>query len=81
MIIFGTKAVTKTVETGLFNCPVCECDQPFERKTVARRGHLYFIPILPLGRKLPRQVDKAKVEIPASTPRRNMLGGILPNAS
>jgi tellurite resistance protein len=49
MIIFGTRGVTRTKESGEFVCPGCGgTQQPYQRKTVRRFFTLYFIPIIPL---------------------------------
>lgn len=48
-VIFGTKGVTYTAETGEFYCPVCCSRQPYARKRVRRCAHLYFIPAIPMG--------------------------------
>ena len=49
MLIFGTRAVTRTLQRGTFNCPTCDSTQNFELKTAKKHGHLYFIPLLPMG--------------------------------
>ena len=36
LIIFGTRGVTTTSESGDFHCPACEQKRRFERKTVRR---------------------------------------------
>ena len=48
MIIFGTRGVTSTKETGPFNCPFCGDQRAYSRKSVRRFFTLYFIPIIPL---------------------------------
>ena len=49
MIIFGTKGVTSTIKTGLFECPQCAANKGFSHKKVTRFFTLYFIPLIPLG--------------------------------
>ena len=49
MIIFGTRGVTSTKETGPFNCPFCGDQRAYSRKSVRRFFTLYFIPVIPLG--------------------------------
>jgi tellurite resistance protein len=48
MIIFGTKAVTRTIAQGQFTCPYCH-QSPFRHRQVRRFFHLYFIPLIPLA--------------------------------
>jgi tellurite resistance protein len=48
LIIFGTRGVTSTVESGDFYCPSCDKKQRYEHKRVRRFFTLYFIPIIPL---------------------------------
>jgi uncharacterized tellurite resistance protein B-like protein len=48
MIIFGTRGVTSTKETGPFNCPSCGDQRAYSRKSVRRFFTLYFIPLIPL---------------------------------
>lgn len=49
MIIWGTKAVTRKTDSGTFHCPNCGSPQFYERKTIQKHGHVYFIPLLPMG--------------------------------
>jgi tellurite resistance protein len=49
MIIFGTKHVRSTVNTGTFYCPVCKQKAPYKYIENRAFGHLFFIPLLPLG--------------------------------
>jgi tellurite resistance protein len=48
IIIFGTRGVTYSHETGEFFCPGCGSEQPFDHKRVRRFFTLYFIPLIPL---------------------------------
>ncbi len=48
MIIFGTRGVTSTKETGPFNCPSCGDQRAYSRRSVRRFFTLYFIPVIPL---------------------------------
>ena len=48
MIIFGTKAKTKSVGKGKFNCPHCQREREYERKKAKRYFSLYFIPLIPM---------------------------------
>lgn len=48
MIIFGTRGVTSTKETGPFHCPFCGDQRAYSRKSVRRFFTLYFIPVIPL---------------------------------
>ena len=48
-LIFGTRASKSTVGSGMFFCPNEQSDQPYRQVAVKRKGHLFFIPLLPLG--------------------------------
>lgn len=48
MIIFGTRGVTTTPESGQFHCPGCATSRPYELKRVRRFFTLYFIPVIPM---------------------------------
>jgi hypothetical protein len=51
MIIFGSRGVTWSGESGQFACPGCGgSQQTYVRKTVRRFFTLYFIPIIPLDK-------------------------------
>ena len=47
MIIWGSKAITGSLASGNFHCPVCASARPFEQKRVRRFFTLYFIPVFP----------------------------------
>jgi hypothetical protein len=49
VIIFGSRGLTSTVESGQFHCPRCSSQQVFARQQVKRWFTLYFIPIIPMG--------------------------------
>lgn len=49
MLIFGTRGVKSTVSTGEFYCPNCRQRTPYKRISVRQYGHLFFIPLIPLG--------------------------------
>ncbi|GAB4509187.1 MAG: hypothetical protein OHK0046_03710 [Anaerolineae bacterium] len=49
MIIFGTRARTKTVDEGEFHCPHCMKQRTYARKQIKNYFALYFIPIFPIG--------------------------------
>lgn|GEM_PF-621439 len=49
MIIFGTKARTKTIDSGTFFCPHCQTTRSYELKKAKNYFALYFIPIIPLN--------------------------------
>ncbi len=48
MIIFGTRGVTMTKDTGQFHCPTCGDGSNYKHKNVRRFFTLYFIPVIPL---------------------------------
>lgn len=45
MIIWGSKGVTKTVNTGSFHCPDCRGAREYQHQEVLRCFTLYFIPL------------------------------------
>jgi uncharacterized tellurite resistance protein B-like protein len=49
MIIFGTRHIRSTVNTGTFYCPSCKQRTPYKHIENREYGHLFFIPLLPLG--------------------------------
>jgi len=49
MIIFGTRARYKTVDTGQFHCPHCQKEREYHHKQGKNYFSLYFIPVLPIG--------------------------------
>lgn len=49
MIIFGTRGVTSTAETGRFFCPQCQHETDYKHKRVRKFFTLYFIPLIPLN--------------------------------
>jgi tellurite resistance protein len=49
LIIFGTRGVTTTAESGDFFCPACDKKRRYDHKLVRRFFTLYFIPLIPMG--------------------------------
>ncbi len=49
MIVWGTKPVTRTVDSGSFFCPNCGSSQHYELKSLRKHGHVYWIPLMPMG--------------------------------
>ncbi|MCC6144473.1 MAG: zinc-ribbon domain-containing protein [Candidatus Hydrogenedentes bacterium] len=49
LIIFGISNKATTVETGMFDCPVCRSRQRFARKHLKRYFAIFFIPLIPFG--------------------------------
>lgn len=49
MIIWGSKPVKKTLETGDFYCPNCSSVNSYRRVRARRHGHVYWIPLFPIG--------------------------------
>ena len=50
-IIFGTRGIRSTIKEGQFACPQCASQQPYKHKKVTQFFTLYFIPLIPLGKK------------------------------
>ncbi|WP_367890590.1 zinc-ribbon domain-containing protein [Sinomicrobium kalidii] len=51
MIIFGTRGISSTQTSGKFHCPQCNAQQSYKRKKVTKFFTLYFIPLIPLGKR------------------------------
>ena len=49
MIIFGSRGLDLKRGEGTFFCPNCQTDRVYNLKERKRMGHLYWIPLLPLG--------------------------------
>lgn len=48
IIIWGSRGVTSTAESGHFHCPQCNRDRNYSLKRVRRFFTLFFIPLIPL---------------------------------
>lgn len=51
MIIFGTRGVKSTIQSGNFVCPQCNAKKPYRHRKITKFFTLYFIPIIPLGKR------------------------------
>lgn len=49
MLVWGTKSVKNRIGTGTFYCPKCQTNRPYEHIRARRHGHLYWIPLIPMG--------------------------------
>jgi len=49
MLIWGARAVRKTIDHGEFHCPTCMSTMPYERVRAQRHGHIYWIPLFSMG--------------------------------
>lgn len=49
MVIWGTRAVKRTLQTGTFMCPNCQTVQNFRLVRAQKHGHLYWIPLFSMG--------------------------------
>jgi len=49
-IIWGTRGVTSTAESGQFHCPQCNGRRSYAHKNVRRFFTLFFIPLIPLDK-------------------------------
>lgn len=47
-ILFGTRGLTLTQQSGTFHCPHCGPQAPFSQKGVRRFFTLFFVPLIPL---------------------------------
>ena len=49
MLIWGTKAVKRSIDTGEFHCPQCRSKQAYKLMSVRKHGHVYWIPLFGMG--------------------------------
>src|SRR5690606_19760979 len=49
MLIWGTKPVKTTLATGSFYCPGCNTTTSYRHIRARRHGHVYWIPLFPVG--------------------------------
>jgi len=49
MLIWGTKPVKRRIDVGEFHCPQCGSQQPYQRMSVRKHGHVYWIPLFGMG--------------------------------
>jgi zinc-ribbon family len=49
IIIWGSRGLNSTVESGTFHCPACERQREYDLKESRRWFTLYFIPIFPIS--------------------------------
>ena len=49
MIIFGSRGLDLKRGQGNFYCPNCQADRLYTLKERKRMGHIYWIPLIPLG--------------------------------
>ena len=50
LIIFGLRVYFRTVGQGTFHCQRCGGDRPYRLRSGRRWIHLFFIPLIPLGK-------------------------------
>ena len=48
-ILFGTRGITMTKQSGTFQCPNCGPQTPFSQKGIRRFFTLFFVPVIPLN--------------------------------
>jgi len=48
LVIYGTRGLSSTTDTGVFNCPQCGPQQHYSNKQSRVWFTLYFIPVIPL---------------------------------
>ena len=49
-IIFGTRGINSTRDSGTFYCPSCRADRQYRHRVARRFFTLYFIPLIPLDK-------------------------------
>lgn len=50
MIIYGSRGIERTVESGTFHCARCGPNRPYQHREIRRWFTLYFIPVFPMYR-------------------------------
>jgi hypothetical protein len=50
VLIFGWRVVFSTIAQGVFFCPNCAGDRNYRHRLARRFFHLFFIPLIPLGK-------------------------------
>jgi hypothetical protein len=50
IILFGTRGVTLTKQSGTFQCPNCGPQAPYSQKNIRRFFTLFFVPVIPLNK-------------------------------
>jgi hypothetical protein len=50
LLIFGLRVYFFTTSEGTFHCPRCGGDRPYRHRLGRRWFHIFFIPIIPLGK-------------------------------
>ena len=48
-IVYGSRGITTTPDSGTFECPICQQRTCYKMKRVRKFGTLYYIPIMPEG--------------------------------
>lgn len=49
MLVFGSRGYRFKRGAGTFRCPHCGGDRAYTRRELKRMGHVFWIPVLPLG--------------------------------
>ncbi len=52
-LFFGTRVTRKTLSEGEFHCPNCNRTTAYRERRDKEWGHLYFIPLIPMGEFAP----------------------------
>lgn len=50
ILFFGTRLRRRLLDTGTFRCPLCGVDRPYDHLEVRTWFHLFWVPVVPLGR-------------------------------
>ncbi|POY36694.1 hypothetical protein C3K47_10025 [Solitalea longa] len=49
MIIYGTKVIGNTIQTGRFNCSNCRREENYQLVKYKKFFHIFFIPLIPIN--------------------------------
>jgi len=52
IIVWGTKGITKTLESGEFKCPICYVNGQYEYKEIRKYFTFFWIPIFSYGKHI-----------------------------
>ncbi|MEO0561068.1 MAG: TerB family tellurite resistance protein [Chloroflexota bacterium] len=49
-VVWGTRGITRNMDTGSFYCPGCRQERVYKHKSVRRFFTVYFIPLIPMNK-------------------------------
>lgn len=48
-LFFGTRQRSQVLGSGIFACPFCRVQRPYEHRETRTWGHLFWVPLIPIG--------------------------------